>query len=254
MKQEKKVSLKSFYPPQSPDFFNTTEFREKAKSYFNLVFLTQAEIYRGLAHNFSSPLNAAWGFAQLYDVDQNDAKEFTGKIQNNIEKLNDILTLLAKKANLFSNNNSEIFDLNNSLGALLECASVFPTFKHSIQKDVTFDDEIPTNLYLRSEFFYGIELFFWLLIQMAEIATEPVLEVTTSFREKVISVQMLFSSKKNIIAQDKNDLDGLPFDLELLPVIKAFMDSQKWDCDVFYTDTSLRLVVSKKYERAVERQ
>ena len=73
-------------------------------------------------------------------------------------------------------------------------------------------------------------------------------------REKVISVQMLFSSKKNIIAQDKNDLDGLSFDLELLPVIKAFMDSQKWDCDVFYTDTSLRLVVSKKYERAVERQ
>ena len=127
---------------------NAEELRHRLIEYEKYIRIGQ--LASGLAHNLQSPLTAIKGYAQLIQVDRGEIEEVR-LILKEVEEIQKITHNLMIRTRALQDNSIKPVFLNDLIRNELEFLQTQMLFKHTIQKHVQLDPELPVITGIYSE-------------------------------------------------------------------------------------------------------
>lgn len=113
------------------------------------------QLATGIAHNLNTPISVVLGNAELLQLKEEDSPEL-GKIIRQAERMNSILQSLLTKSSREQTKKPQKFDLNLMITSELEIFKANLDFKHNINKNLNFAENIPEFYAVYSDFSQSI--------------------------------------------------------------------------------------------------
>jgi len=113
------------------------------------------QLATGIAHNLNTPISVILGNAELLQLKEQESPEL-GKIIRQTERMNSIIQSLLTKSSREQTKKPQNFDLNLMIASELEIFKANLDFKHNVNKNLNFDENIPEFYAVYSEFSQSI--------------------------------------------------------------------------------------------------
>ena len=113
------------------------------------------QLATGIAHNLNTPISVVLGNAELLQLKDEESPELS-KIIRQAERMNSIIQSLLTKSSREQAKNPQNFDLNLMIASELEIFKANLDFKHNVNKNLNFADNIPEFFGVYSEFSQSI--------------------------------------------------------------------------------------------------
>ena len=142
------------------DVSERREFNEREKEY-ELKLMHEhklaaiGQLATGIAHNLNTPISVILGNAELLQLKDQESPEL-GKIIRQAEKMNSIIQSLLTKSSREQTKKPQNFDLNLMIASELEIFKANLEFKHNVNKNLNFGENIPEFYAVYSEFSQSI--------------------------------------------------------------------------------------------------
>jgi PAS domain S-box-containing protein len=113
------------------------------------------QLATGIAHNLNTPISVILGNAELLQLKEENTPEL-GKIVRQAERMNSIIQSLLTKSSREQSKKPQNFDLNLMITSELEIFKANLDFKHNVNKNLNFAENIPEFYAVYSEFSQSI--------------------------------------------------------------------------------------------------
>jgi len=113
------------------------------------------QLATGIAHNLNTPISVVLGNAELLQLKDQESPEL-GKIIRQAERMNSIIQSLLTKSSREQTQKPQNFDLNLMIASELEIFKANLDFKHNVNKNLNFGENIPEFYAVYSEFSQSI--------------------------------------------------------------------------------------------------
>jgi len=113
------------------------------------------QLATGIAHNLNTPISVVLGNAELLQLKDQESPEL-GKIIRQTERMNSIIQSLLTKSSREQTQKPQNFDLNLMIASELEFFKANLDFKHNVNKNLNFGENIPEFYAVYSEFSQSI--------------------------------------------------------------------------------------------------